>query len=111
MKWNYGKARLTSNSSLLIAKKNQVISELDYKKIKSRNYPYVKLNAGYGYTANWYEVGTTDLQRRLGLNYGVTVASTYSTVSTGNANNGMPDTDSEPRIAHIKNSNWDCGPI
>lgn len=46
---------------------------MDYKKIKSRNYPYVKLNAGYGYTANWYEVGTTDLQRRLGLNYGVTV--------------------------------------
>lgn len=43
------------------------------QKIKSRNYPYVKLNAGYGYTANWYEVGTTDLQRRLGLNYGVTV--------------------------------------
>ena len=67
------KSTLTSNSSLLIAKKNQVISELDYKKIKSRNYPYVKLNAGYGYTANWYEVGTTDLQRRLGLNYGVTV--------------------------------------
>ena len=64
------KSTLTSNSSLLIAKKNQVISELDYKKIKSRNYPYVKLNAGYGYTANWYEVGTTDLQRRLGLNYG-----------------------------------------
>ena len=60
------KSTLTSNSSLLIAKKNQVISELDYKKIKSRNYPYVKLNAGYGYTANWYEVGTTDLQRRLG---------------------------------------------
>ena len=54
------KSTLTSNSSLLIAKKNQVISELDYKKIKSRNYPYVKLNAGYGYTANWYEVGTTD---------------------------------------------------
>ena len=61
------KSTLTSNSSLLIAKKNQVISELDYKKIKSRNYPYVKLNAGYGYTANWYEVGTTDLQRRLGI--------------------------------------------
>ena len=35
------KSTLTSNSSLLIAKKNQVISELDYKKIKSRNYPYV----------------------------------------------------------------------
>lgn len=64
---------LASNASLLIAQKNQTLSELDYKKVKSRDYPYVKLNAGYGYTANWYEVGVTDLQQRLGLNYGLTV--------------------------------------
>lgn len=64
---------MASNASLLIAQKNQTLSELDYKKVKSRNYPYVRLNAGYGYTANWYEVGATDLQQRLGLNYGVTV--------------------------------------
>lgn len=64
---------LASNAALLIAQKNQTLSELDYKKVKSRDYPYVKLNAGYGYTANWYEVGTTDLQQRLGLNYGLTV--------------------------------------
>ncbi|MDD2436387.1 MAG: TolC family protein [Massilibacteroides sp.] len=63
----------TSNVSLQIARKNILLSELDYKKARSRNYPYVKLNAGYGYTANWYEVGTTDLQKRLGLNYGVTI--------------------------------------
>lgn len=67
------KNTLSSNVSLLISQKNKTISELDYKKVRSRNYPYVKLNAGYGYTANWYEVGTTDLQRRLGLNYGLTV--------------------------------------
>lgn len=64
---------LASNASLLIAQKNQTLSELDYKKVKSRDYPYVKLNAGYGYIANWYEVGATDLQQRLGLNYGLTV--------------------------------------
>lgn len=64
---------LASNASLLIAQKNQTLSELDYKKVKSRDYPYVKLNAGYGYTANWYEVGATDLQQHLGLNYGLTV--------------------------------------
>ena len=64
---------LASNASLLIAQKNQTLSELDYNKVKSRDYPYVKLNAGYGYTANWYEVGATDLQQRLGLNYGLTV--------------------------------------
>ncbi|MDD4515751.1 TolC family protein [Massilibacteroides sp.] len=63
----------TSNVPLQIAQKNVLLSELDYRKARSRNYPYVKLNAGYGYTANWYEVGTTDLQQRLGLNYGVTI--------------------------------------
>lgn len=64
---------LASNASLLVAQKNQTLTELEYKKVKSRDYPYVKLNAGYGYTANWYEVGNTDLQQRLGLNYGLTV--------------------------------------
>ncbi|MDR2970166.1 MAG: TolC family protein [Tannerellaceae bacterium] len=67
------KNTLAANSSLLIAQKNRTLSELDYKKAKSRNYPYVRLNAGYGYTANLYESGTTELQKRLGLNYGVTV--------------------------------------
>lgn len=67
------KSTLSSNASLLISQKNRTLSEIDYKKVKSRNYPYVKLNAGYGYTANWSEVGSTDLQRRLGLNYGLTV--------------------------------------
>lgn len=70
------KNTLSSNVPLLMAQKNSVVSELDYKKVKSRNYPYVRLNAGYGYTANWNEIGTTDLQQRLGLNYGVTVGLT-----------------------------------
>lgn len=70
------KNTLSSNAPLLLAQKNKVLTELDYKKVKSRNYPYVKLNAGYGYTANWSEAGTTDLQQRLGLNYGVTVGVT-----------------------------------
>lgn len=67
------KNTIESNAYLLIAQKNKTLSELDYIKVKSRNYPYVRLNAGYGYTANWYEVGSTDLQQRLGLNYGITV--------------------------------------
>jgi len=71
--WN---STQSSNVSLQIAQKNVLLSELDYKKARSRNYPYVRLNAGYGYTANWYEVGATDLQQRLGLNYGVTVGFT-----------------------------------
>lgn len=63
----------TNNVSLLLTQKEQLLSELDYKKAKSRNYPTVKLNGGYGFTNNWYEVGTYDWQQRLGLNYGVTV--------------------------------------
>lgn len=67
---------LVNNASLLASQKNRTLSELDYKKIRSRNYPYLRLNAGYGYTANWYETGTTELQKRLGLNYGLTVGFT-----------------------------------
>ncbi|MCC8152801.1 MAG: TolC family protein, partial [Tannerellaceae bacterium] len=67
------KSTLATNSSLLIAQKNKMLSELDYRKVRSRNYPYVRLNAGYGYTTNWYETGTYELQRRLGLSYGVTI--------------------------------------
>ncbi len=65
-----------TNASLLMAQRNKTLSQLDYKRVKNRNYPYVRLNAGYGYTANWYEIGTTELQQRLGLNYGVTIGFT-----------------------------------
>ncbi|MDR1224676.1 MAG: TolC family protein [Tannerella sp.] len=67
---------LTNNASLLASHKNQTLSELDYKKIRSRNYPYFKFNAGYGYTDNRYGTGDMELQKRLGLNYGVTVGLT-----------------------------------
>lgn len=64
---------LTNNTSLIAAQKNRTLSVIDYKKARSRNYPYLRLNAGYGYTTNHYEVGATDLQRRLGANYGLTL--------------------------------------
>ena len=67
---------MSNNSSLLASHKNKTLSELDYKKIRSRNYPYLRLNAGYGYTTNWYETGNTEIQKRLGLNYGITVGFT-----------------------------------
>jgi outer membrane protein TolC len=62
---------MESNVSLLIVQKNVGLSGLDLKKAQSRNYPYLRLNAGYNYTANW--VGMTDLVPRWGLNYGLTV--------------------------------------
>jgi outer membrane protein TolC len=61
------------NSLLLISEKNKRVSELDYKAVKSRNFPYLKLNAGYGYTQNRYEMGTYDRQETMGLNYGITL--------------------------------------
>ncbi len=64
---------LTSNSSLLLSAKEKRISELDFKAIKSRDYPYLRLNAGYGYTQNMYEVGQTERQQTLGFNYGLTI--------------------------------------
>ncbi|MDR1525888.1 MAG: TolC family protein, partial [Tannerella sp.] len=67
---------LSNNASLLASYKNKTLSELDYKKIRSRNFPYVRLNAGYGYAGNWYDSGNIELQKRLGLNYGVTVGFT-----------------------------------
>lgn len=67
---------LSDNASLLASNKNRSLSELDYKKIQSRNYPYLRLNAGYGYTANRYETGAMELQHRIGFNYGLTVGLT-----------------------------------
>ena len=63
----------SNNVSLLASYKNKTISELDYRKIRSRNYPYLRLTGGYGYAANWYGSGTTELMQQTGFNYGVTV--------------------------------------
>jgi outer membrane protein TolC len=62
---------MESNVSLLIVRKNVGLSNLELKKALSRNYPYLRLNAGYGYTANW--AGMSNLAQRLGPNYGLTV--------------------------------------
>jgi outer membrane protein TolC len=64
---------LRSNSGLLLSDKNKQISQLDYNALKSRNYPYLKLNAGYGYTINAYGSGTTSRADNLGLSYGFTL--------------------------------------
>ncbi|MDR1610733.1 MAG: TolC family protein [Candidatus Symbiothrix sp.] len=62
-----------SNARLLLSAKNRTIGELDYKALKSRNYPYLKLNAGYGYSIDRYGSGTINRQDNLGLTYGLTL--------------------------------------
>ena len=66
---------LETNSRLLASRENRTISELDLKAIRSRNYPYLKLNAGYGYTLNVYDTknSSVEQQNNLGLNYGFTL--------------------------------------
>lgn len=66
-------ATLTANTSLLKAAQNTRLSEMDLKKALSRNYPYVKLNAGYGYTFNKYGLSSTRMRDNWGLNAGITV--------------------------------------
>ncbi len=64
---------LSSNTFLLLSNKNKNLSLLDLKTAQSENYPYLKLNAGYGYTKNIYNTGTINNQNNLGLTYGVTL--------------------------------------
>jgi len=64
---------LNMNTALLIAEKNQTISELDYKIIASRAYPYLNFSTGYSYTAYKYERGTYNSQQVRGMNYGLTL--------------------------------------
>ncbi|SMO45337.1 Outer membrane protein TolC [Saccharicrinis carchari] len=49
---------LVRNTGLQMAKKNQLISELDYKIIASRSYPYLNLTSGYNYGYRGYGSGT-----------------------------------------------------
>ena len=72
---------LVNNTGLLIAKKNQVISELDYKVIASRAYPYVNFSTGYNYAYRGYGTGTISEYGEIALsnqqsgtlNYGITL--------------------------------------
>lgn len=72
---------LDYNTSLQIAAKSQLISELDYKIIASRSYPYLNLSSGYNYAYRGYgtgtisEYGTVSIsnQHTRTLNYGLTL--------------------------------------
>ena len=68
--WN---ATLTINASLLRAEQNNTLARLDYKKVCSRDYPYVKMNGGYGYTFNKYDIATNIQRGNLGANFGLTI--------------------------------------
>ena len=59
---------LDLNTGLQIAKKNQIISELDYKIIASRAYPYLNFSSGYNYSYRGYGTGTISDYGALAIN-------------------------------------------
>ncbi|MFY9173524.1 TolC family protein [Petrimonas mucosa] len=67
---------LKVNTSLLLAEKNKVLSELDLKMAQSQNYPYLRLNGEYGFTHFDYNTGGVDKQRNWGPTVGVTLGFT-----------------------------------
>lgn len=64
---------LGNNASLLLAGQNSNIAKLDYKKVLSRNYPYVKFRAGYDYGFNQYGNNTIVRRNSWGGNAGVSI--------------------------------------
>jgi len=64
---------MTQNTILKLSGKDIQLGQLDLKSVKSANYPYLRLNAGYSYTQNFYMAGAYSQQRNLGLNYGATL--------------------------------------
>ena len=67
---------LQQNTVLLLVGKNKTLSELELKNLQSRNYPYLRLNAGYGFTHYNYNSGTLDRQRNWGPTAGLTLGYT-----------------------------------
>lgn len=61
-------ATLELNTSLQLAQKSRSISELDYKIIASRAYPYLNLSSGYNYGYRGYGSGTISDYGELALN-------------------------------------------
>ena len=64
---------MAANASLLKAETNMAIAKLDRKAVQSRNYPYLKLNASYGYTHNIYGSSTYTTRDNWGPGFGVTM--------------------------------------
>lgn len=66
-------ATLANNASLIAASHEQRLADIDFQSIASRDYPYLRLNAGYGYTQNRYEIGNTKQRNDWGADIGITL--------------------------------------
>lgn len=64
---------LKNNTTLLKSISDRTISELDLKRVQGRNYPYLRLNAGYGYRQYWYTNSTYDRNNQFGPTLGASM--------------------------------------
>lgn len=69
-------ATMRTNASLLSAQQDITIAELDYRRTMSRDYPYVKLNAGYSYQHSIMGAGATKTRDSWGPEAGVRIGMT-----------------------------------
>ena len=67
------KSTLKTNAELIKAAQNKTLADLDFESVKSRDYPYVKLNADYAFRWNKYNEGPTENRNTWGPDFGVTV--------------------------------------
>lgn len=67
---------LSQNTFLRLSESNLTLSELELKNLRSNNYPYLRLNTGYGFTHFNYNSGNLEKQRSWGPNIGVTLGYT-----------------------------------
>jgi outer membrane protein TolC len=64
---------LSKNTNLLIASRNKVISDYDYKLVLSRSYPYLNFSGGYSLNYNTFSSSQNKSIESNGMNYGVTL--------------------------------------
>ena len=70
-------ATLRTNASLISAAHDRTLAQIDLQSVKSRDYPYVKLNGNYGYDYNRYPSHSANTARHnWGGSVGVTVGMT-----------------------------------
>lgn len=80
------KSVLSSNSSVLMSKQNELIIAQTIKEARSANLPFLQLNGAYNFTRNQSQAGFVFLNRQNGLTGGVTAG---WLLFNGNRNNKL----------------------
>lgn len=62
-----------NNASMLMAAQNRTLAEIELRSVRSRNFPYLKMVAGYGYSTNHYGAGATLKRNQWGGDVGLTL--------------------------------------